>query len=166
MSPSFASPPARVAGQMVVPSISLSPHGGMASGTATGSQPSSPRYRPYTVTHPWGSSTSPTPRSPGISILSSSPSLPALASSPQAVPASSLRQRPSSLGPPSVAASPSAVSRRPSSLRISPRYLFSRRAGCEFAVQGEAINSVWKNLVCDADLSYMCFSVWVINLCV
>uniref|UniRef100_A0A8C0MPF7 Ubiquitin conjugation factor E4 n=1 Tax=Canis lupus familiaris TaxID=9615 RepID=A0A8C0MPF7_CANLF len=112
MSPSFASPPARVAGQMVVPSISLSPHGGMASGTATGSQPSSPRYRPYTVTHPWGS--------PGISILSSSPSLPALASSPQAVPASSLRQRPSSLGPPSVAASPSAVSRRPSSLRISP----------------------------------------------
>uniref|UniRef100_A0A8C0JXY6 Ubiquitin conjugation factor E4 n=1 Tax=Canis lupus dingo TaxID=286419 RepID=A0A8C0JXY6_CANLU len=111
MSPSFASPPARVAGQMVVPSISLSPHGGMASGTATGSQPSSPRYRPYTVTHPWGSSTSPTPRSPGISILSSSPSLPALASSPQAVPASSLRQRPSSLGPPSVAASPSAVSR-------------------------------------------------------
>uniref|UniRef100_A0A8C0SSR1 Ubiquitin conjugation factor E4 n=1 Tax=Canis lupus familiaris TaxID=9615 RepID=A0A8C0SSR1_CANLF len=120
MSPSFASPPARVAGQMAVPSISLGPHGGMASGTATGSQPSSPRYRPYTVTHPWGSSTSPTPRSPGISILSSSPSLPALASSPQAVPASSLRQRPSSLGPPSVAASPSAVSRRPSSLRISP----------------------------------------------
>uniref|UniRef100_A0A8I3RQX3 Ubiquitin conjugation factor E4 n=1 Tax=Canis lupus familiaris TaxID=9615 RepID=A0A8I3RQX3_CANLF len=112
MSPSFASPPARVAGQMAVPSISLGPHGGMASGTATGSQPSSPRYRPYTVTHPWGS--------PGISILSSSPSLPALASSPQAVPASSLRQRPSSLGPPSVAASPSAVSRRPSSLRISP----------------------------------------------
>ncbi|EFB18756.1 hypothetical protein PANDA_007242, partial [Ailuropoda melanoleuca] len=118
-SPSFASSPSRAAGPMAVPSISLSPHGA-APGTAAGSQPSSPRYRPYTVTHPWGSSTSPTPRSPSISILSSSPSLPALASSPQAVPASSPRPRPRSLGPPSLAASPSAVSRRPSSLRISP----------------------------------------------
>uniref|UniRef100_A0A452SX38 Ubiquitin conjugation factor E4 n=1 Tax=Ursus americanus TaxID=9643 RepID=A0A452SX38_URSAM len=121
--PSFASSPSRAAGPTAVPSISLSPHGA-ASGTAAGSQPSSPRYRPYTVTHPWGSSASPSPRSPSISILSSSPSLPALASSPQAVPASSPRPRPSSLGPPSLAASPSAVSRRPSSLRISPRYLF------------------------------------------
>ncbi|XP_032719249.1 ubiquitin conjugation factor E4 B isoform X2 [Lontra canadensis] len=119
MSPSFASSPARAAGLMAGPATSLSPHAA-APGSATGSQPSSPRYRPYTVTHPWGSSTSPIPRSPGISILSSSPSLPALASSLQAVPASSPRQRPSSLGPPSLAASPSAASRRPSALRISP----------------------------------------------
>ncbi|XP_058994378.1 ubiquitin conjugation factor E4 B isoform X2 [Mustela lutreola] len=118
-SPSFASSPARAAGLTAGPATSLSPHAA-APGSAAGSQPSSPRYRPYTVTHPWGSSTSPTPRSPGISILSSSPSLPALASSLQAVPASSPRQRPSSLGPPSLAASPSAASRRPSALRISP----------------------------------------------
>uniref|UniRef100_A0A8C7EMB8 Ubiquitin conjugation factor E4 n=1 Tax=Neovison vison TaxID=452646 RepID=A0A8C7EMB8_NEOVI len=110
-SPSFASSPARAAGPMAGPATSLSPHAA-APGSAAGSQPSSPRYRPYTVTHPWGSS--------GISILSSSPSLPALASSLQAVPASSPRQRPSSLGPPSLAASPSAASRRPSALRISP----------------------------------------------
>ncbi|XP_022370046.1 ubiquitin conjugation factor E4 B isoform X1 [Enhydra lutris kenyoni] len=119
MSPSFASSPARAASLMAGPATSLGPHAA-APGSAAGSQPSSPRYRPYTVTHPWGSSTSPIPRSPGISILSSSPSLPALASSLQAVPASSPRQRPSSLGPPSLAASPSAASRRPSALRISP----------------------------------------------
>nr|XP_014593143.1 ubiquitin conjugation factor E4 B isoform X1 [Equus caballus] len=118
MRPSFASP-SRAASHMAVPSISLSPHSA-ASGTAAGSQPSSPRYRPYTVTHPWGSSTSPTTRSSGTSILSSLPRLPALASSPQAVPASSSRQRPTSMGPPLLSASPSAVSRRPSSLRISP----------------------------------------------
>nr|KAF6508925.1 ubiquitination factor E4B [Rousettus aegyptiacus] len=111
--------PARAASQTAVPSISLSPHSA-ASGTATGSQPSSPRYRPYTVTHPGGTPTPPTPRSSGLSVLSSSPSLPALAGSPQAVPASSSRQRPGSTGPPVLSASPSAVSRRPSSLRISP----------------------------------------------
>uniref|UniRef100_H0X471 Ubiquitin conjugation factor E4 n=1 Tax=Otolemur garnettii TaxID=30611 RepID=H0X471_OTOGA len=117
MSPSLASP-TRAASQMAVPSSSLSPQSA-ASGTAAGSQPSSPRYRPYTLTHPWGSSLSPTPRSPGISILSSSPSLPAPASSPQAVPASS-RQRPTSMGLPLPPASPSAGSGRPSSLRIAP----------------------------------------------
>ncbi|KAL4831198.1 hypothetical protein H8958_008738 [Nasalis larvatus] len=110
MGPSLASP-SRAASQLAVPSTPLSPHSA-ASGTAAGSQPSSPRYRPYTVTHPWASS--------GVSILSSSPSPPALASSPQAVPSSSSRQRPSSTGPPLPPASPSAASRRPSSLRISP----------------------------------------------
>uniref|UniRef100_H2PXZ4 Ubiquitin conjugation factor E4 n=1 Tax=Pan troglodytes TaxID=9598 RepID=H2PXZ4_PANTR len=110
MGPSLASP-SRAASQLAVPSTPLSPHSA-ASGTAAGSQPSSQRYRPYTVTHPWASS--------GVSILSSSPSPPALASSPQAVPASSSRQRPSSTGPPLPPASPSATSRRPSSLRISP----------------------------------------------
>ncbi|XP_075850001.1 ubiquitin conjugation factor E4 B isoform X3 [Microcebus murinus] len=119
MSPSFASP-SRAASQTAVPSSFLSPQSA-ASGTAAASQPSSPRYRPYTLTHPWGSSPSPTPRSSGISVLSSSPSLPAPASSPRAVPASSSRQRPTSMGPPFLpTASPSAVSRRPSSLRISP----------------------------------------------
>ncbi|XP_043434437.1 ubiquitin conjugation factor E4 B isoform X3 [Prionailurus bengalensis] len=117
-SPSVASSPCRAASQPAAPSVTLSPHGA-ASGAAAGSQPSSPRYRPYTVAHPWGPSAS-APRSPGISTLSSSPGRPALASSPQAVPASSPSQRSSSLGPPLLAASPSAASRRPSSLRTSP----------------------------------------------
>uniref|UniRef100_A0A2K6SQG5 Ubiquitin conjugation factor E4 n=1 Tax=Saimiri boliviensis boliviensis TaxID=39432 RepID=A0A2K6SQG5_SAIBB len=110
MGPSFASP-SRAASQLAVPSTPLSPHSA-ASGTAAGSQPSSPRYRPYTVTHPWASS--------GVSVLSTSPSPPALTSNPQAVPTSSSRQRPSNTGPPLPPASPSATNRRPSSLRISP----------------------------------------------
>ncbi|XP_035295302.1 ubiquitin conjugation factor E4 B isoform X2 [Cricetulus griseus] len=108
--------PHSAAPQVIVPSTSLSPHSA-ASGTAAGSQPSSPRYRPYTVTHPWGSSPCPTPRS---SILANSPGFPARPSSPRAVPASSSRQRPRSRGPAFPPASPSAASRRPSSLRISP----------------------------------------------
>ncbi|XP_012975461.1 ubiquitin conjugation factor E4 B isoform X2 [Mesocricetus auratus] len=102
--------------QVIVPSTSLSPYT-VASGAVAGSQPTSPRYRPYTVTHPWGSSTCPTPRS---SILANSPGFPARPSSPRAVPASSSRQRPRSRGPAFPPASPSAASRRPSSLRISP----------------------------------------------
>uniref|UniRef100_A0A2K5Q7H3 Ubiquitin conjugation factor E4 n=1 Tax=Cebus imitator TaxID=2715852 RepID=A0A2K5Q7H3_CEBIM len=109
MGPSFASP-SRAASQLAVPSTPLS--SSAASGTAAGSQPPSPRYRPYTVTHPWASS--------GVSILSTSPSPPALTSNPQAVPTSSSRQRPSSTGPPLPPASPSATNRHPSSLRISP----------------------------------------------
>lgn len=140
----FASP-SGPASHVAVPSISLSAHGS-APGTAAGSQPPSPspRYRPYTVTHPGGTSLSPTPRSPGISILSSSPSRPALASSPQAVPASSSRQRATSAGPAVLPASPSALSRRPSSLRTSPRYLCSGRAGgvCR---AGKQVNTVWKD---------------------
>uniref|UniRef100_A0A8C0CN08 Ubiquitin conjugation factor E4 n=1 Tax=Balaenoptera musculus TaxID=9771 RepID=A0A8C0CN08_BALMU len=106
-------PPSRAASQASAPPASLSPHGA-AAGTPAGSQPSSPRYRPYTVTHPWGSS--------GSSVLSSSPGLPMPASSPQAVPASSSRQRPTGAGPPLLSSSPGvgAVSRRPSSLRSSP----------------------------------------------
>ncbi|XP_008264165.2 ubiquitin conjugation factor E4 B isoform X1 [Oryctolagus cuniculus] len=113
--------PSRAASQVATPSASasLSPHS-TASGTALGSQPSSPRYRPYTVTHPWGGAPCPTPRSPSISVPSSSPSLRALTSSPQAVPTSSSRQRPSSMGPPFPPASPSATRRRLSPLRTSP----------------------------------------------
>lgn len=133
LSPSFASP-SHLAGQTAAPSASsLSPHS-VASGAAAGSQPSSPRYRPYTVMHPWGPSPCPTPRSSGVSIPPSSPRLPALASSPQAVPASTSRPRPPSMGPAVPPASPSDASRRPSSLRISPRYFLSRRAACVFAV--------------------------------
>ncbi|XP_064137329.1 ubiquitin conjugation factor E4 B isoform X4 [Loxodonta africana] len=136
MSPSLASP-SRAVSQLAVPSISLSPHSA-ASGTSAGSQASSPRYRPYTVTHPWGSSASPATRSSGISILSSSPSLHTLASSPQAVPANSSQQRPNTTGPPLVSTSPSAVSRRPSSLRISPSMYDSPFSFLFLALSGDS----------------------------
>ncbi|XP_050009302.1 ubiquitin conjugation factor E4 B isoform X2 [Alexandromys fortis] len=115
LSPSLASP-SRAAPQVAVPPASLSPHSA-ASGTVAGSQASSPRYRPYTLMHPWGSSPSPTPRP---SIQANSPGFPARPSSPRAVPVSSSRQRPRSRGPAFPPGSPSAASRRPSSLRTSP----------------------------------------------
>ncbi|KAM5321044.1 ubiquitin conjugation factor E4 B isoform 2-T2 [Glossophaga mutica] len=118
-SPPLASP-SGAASRVAVPALSLGAHGAASSGTAAGSQPSSARYRPYTVTHPGGAAASPSPRPSGCSTLSSSPSLPALASSPRAVPASSSRPRATSTGPPLLPASPSAVRRRPSSLRTSP----------------------------------------------
>nr|XP_042128406.1 ubiquitin conjugation factor E4 B isoform X1 [Peromyscus maniculatus bairdii] len=116
------------------PSSSLSPHSA-ASGTAAGSQPSSPRYRPYTVTHPWGSSPCPTPRS---STLADPPGFLARPSSPRAVPASSSRQRPRSRGPAFPPASPSAASRRPSSLRISPSMYDSPFSFLFLALSGDS----------------------------
>ncbi|XP_012577776.1 PREDICTED: ubiquitin conjugation factor E4 B isoform X2 [Condylura cristata] len=116
-SPPLASPP-HAASQAAVPSLALGPHSG-APGAAAGSQPPSPRYRPYTVAHPWGPSASPSPRSAGLPVLSGSPSLPALTSGPQAVPARSSRTRAASTGPPLLSASPGAVGQRPSP-RVSP----------------------------------------------
>lgn len=126
MSPPLASPSRAASQATTPPASSLCPPG--AAGTPAGSQPSSPRYRPYTITHPSGSTSSPASRSSGTSILSSSPGLYTPASSPQAVPTSSSRQRPPGTGPPLLSASPggSAPSRRPSSLRNSPRYLFTK----------------------------------------
>ncbi|CAO2590057.1 Ubiquitin conjugation factor E4 B [Lemmus lemmus] len=115
LSPSLTSP-SHAAPQVAVPPASLSLHSA-ASGTVAGSQPSSPRYRPYTLMHPWGSSPCPTPRS---SIQANSPGFPARPSSPRSVPVSSSRQRPRSRGPAFPPGSPSAASRRPSSLRTSP----------------------------------------------
>uniref|UniRef100_A0A8D0T5A4 Ubiquitin conjugation factor E4 n=1 Tax=Sus scrofa TaxID=9823 RepID=A0A8D0T5A4_PIG len=112
-SPPLASP-SRAASQ-----AAPGPHGAGA-GAPAGSQSPSPRYRPYTVTHPWGSSPSPAPRASRLCLLSGSPGLPTLASSPQAVPAGSSGPRSSSAGPPLLSASPGAVSRRPASFRSSP----------------------------------------------
>ncbi|XP_035881175.1 ubiquitin conjugation factor E4 B isoform X1 [Phyllostomus discolor] len=122
MSPPLTSPSAGAASRVAVPALSPGAHGAASSssGTAAGSQPSSARYRPYTVTHPGGAAASPAPRPSGCSPRASPPSLPALASSPRAVPASSSRPRATSTGPPLLPASPSAVRRRPSSLRTSP----------------------------------------------
>lgn len=163
MSPSLA-PHSGAAGPTAVPSISLSAPG-PAPGAA-GSQPPSPslRYRPYTVTHPGGPSASPTPRPPGLSLPASSPSLPALASSPQAVPASSSRQRAASTGPAFLPASPGALSRRPSSLGTSPRYLFRRTAGGVRAAQGNRLTRL-EGLLRGTDSSYMGFLLGLLTVC-
>ncbi|XP_025067030.1 ubiquitin conjugation factor E4 B isoform X1 [Alligator sinensis] len=110
MSGSSPTLPASSVATTSVPSISVSPH--LTAASPSGVQPSSPRYRPYTVAHSAGISASPIPRCLSISIPSSSPSPPAIATSPQAIPVSSSRQRPATMGPPVFPPSPSTMSRR------------------------------------------------------
>uniref|UniRef100_A0A8C0IXP4 Ubiquitination factor E4B n=1 Tax=Chelonoidis abingdonii TaxID=106734 RepID=A0A8C0IXP4_CHEAB len=97
MTGSSVTPPASSLAITSVPSISVSPH--LTAASPSGVQPSSLRYHPYTVTHPWGFSASHIPRSLNISTPASSPSPPVMATSPQAVPVSSSRQRPTTMGP-------------------------------------------------------------------
>ncbi|XP_019367306.1 PREDICTED: ubiquitin conjugation factor E4 B isoform X2 [Gavialis gangeticus] len=118
MSGSSPTLPASSVATTSVPSISVSPH--VTAVSPSGVQPSSPRYRPYTVAHSTGTSASPIPRSLSISIPSSSPSPPAIATSPQAIPVSSSRQRPATMGPPVFPPSPSTMSRRSLLNRTSP----------------------------------------------
>ncbi|XP_019349526.1 ubiquitin conjugation factor E4 B isoform X2 [Alligator mississippiensis] len=118
MSGSSPTLPASSVATTSVPSISVSPH--LTAASPSGVQPSSPRYRPYTVAHSAGISASPIPRSLSISIPSSSPSPPAIATSPQAIPVSSSRQRPATMGPPVFPPSPSTMSRRSLLNRTSP----------------------------------------------
>lgn len=108
-SPCLASPTRPVL-QSATPSLWLGP-------AVVGSQPTSPRYRPYTLSTPWGPSSA--PRSSGVSTLSSSPSVSAPASTPQATPASWSIQRSPDGGPPVLSTSPSHGT---SFQRISPRY--------------------------------------------
>ncbi|XP_005986019.1 ubiquitin conjugation factor E4 B isoform X1 [Latimeria chalumnae] len=104
-----------------VPSSSPSPHAIVASPSA--SQSTSPRYRPYSLTHSMMFPTSPGPRSVPMNALpipSSSQSSQAMASSPQAIPASSPRQRPLAVGLPLSSSISSSYNRRPSLInRIS-----------------------------------------------
>ncbi|XP_027831455.2 ubiquitin conjugation factor E4 B isoform X2 [Ovis aries] len=138
MSPPLAAPSRAASQAAAPPASSLCPPG--PAGTPAGSQPSSPRYRPYTVTHPSGSASAPASRSSGTSILSSSPGLSAPASSPQAVPTSSSRQRPPGTGPPLLSVSPggSAPSRRPSFLRNSPSMYDSPFSFLFLALSGDS----------------------------
>ncbi|XP_037736881.1 ubiquitin conjugation factor E4 B isoform X2 [Chelonia mydas] len=118
MTGSSVTPPASSLATTSVPSISVSPH--LTAASPSGVQPSSPRYHPYTITHPWGFSASHIPRSLSISIPASSPSPPVMATSPQAVPLSSSRQRPTTVGPPLSTALPGTLSRRSSFLNRIP----------------------------------------------
>ncbi|KFP75349.1 Ubiquitin conjugation factor E4 B, partial [Acanthisitta chloris] len=91
MTGSSLTPPASSVATTPVPSITVSSH--LTATSPAWTQPSSPRYHPYTVAHPGGLSAPSIPRSLSISIPSSSPSPPALAASPPAMPASPARHR-------------------------------------------------------------------------
>lgn len=124
MTGSSLTPPAS---SVATPAVSASPQ--LPAGSPWWTQPSSPRYHPYTVAHPGASAAAATPRSLSISIPSSSPSAPAVAAGPPAMAALPSRHRPSATGPPVFAASPGALRRRPSfQSRIPPRYC--TRAEC------------------------------------
>ncbi|XP_072739851.1 ubiquitin conjugation factor E4 B isoform X2 [Ciconia boyciana] len=112
MTGSSLTPPASSVATTSVPSITVSSH--LTATSPSWMQPSSPRYRPYTVAHSGGFSASSIPRSLSISIPSSSPSPPAMAASPPAMPVITSRQRPTAMGPPLFTASPSTLRRRSS----------------------------------------------------
>ncbi|XP_062460409.1 ubiquitin conjugation factor E4 B isoform X2 [Pezoporus occidentalis] len=118
MTGSSLTPPASSVATTSVPSITVSSH--LTATSPSWMQPSSPRYRPYTVTHPGGFSASSIPRSSSISIPSSSPGPPAMAASPPAMPVTPSRQRPTTMGPPLFTASPSTLRRRSSLLNRIP----------------------------------------------
>ncbi|XP_064381646.1 ubiquitin conjugation factor E4 B isoform X3 [Dromaius novaehollandiae] len=118
MTGSSLTPPASSVATTSVPSISVSSH--LTAASPSGIQPSSPRYRPYTVAHSGGFSASSIPRSLNISIPSSSPSPPVTATSPPGMPVITSRQRPTAMGPPLFTASPSTLRRRSSLLNRIP----------------------------------------------
>ncbi|XP_029873599.1 ubiquitin conjugation factor E4 B isoform X2 [Aquila chrysaetos chrysaetos] len=118
MTGSSLTPPASSVAITSVPSITVSSH--LTATSLSGMQPSSPRYRPYTVAHSGGFSASSSPRSLNVSIPSSSPSPPAMAASPPAMPVITSRQRPTTMGPPLFTASPSTLRRRSSLLNRIP----------------------------------------------
>ncbi|KAM9256559.1 ubiquitin conjugation factor E4 B isoform 1-T1 [Cariama cristata] len=118
MTGSSLTPPASSVATTSVPSITVSSH--LTATSSSWMQPSSPRYRPYTVAHSGGFSASSIPRSLNISIPSSSPSPPAMAASPPAMPVITPRQRPTTMGPPLFTASPSTLRRRSSLLNRIP----------------------------------------------
>ncbi|XP_015737887.1 ubiquitin conjugation factor E4 B isoform X1 [Coturnix japonica] len=121
MTGSSLTPPASSVATTSVPSITVSSH--LTATSPSWTQPSSPRYRPYTVAHSGGFSASSTPRSLNISIPASS-SPPVMAASPPAMPLTAPRQRPTTMGPPLFTASPSTLRRRSSLLNRIPSSIY------------------------------------------
>ncbi|NXU73832.1 UBE4B factor, partial [Oreotrochilus melanogaster] len=113
MTGSSLTPPASSVATPSVPSLTLSSH--LSATNPSWTQPSSPRYHPYTVAHSGGFSASSIPRSLNISIPSSSPSPPAVAASPP---------RPTAMGPPLFTASPSPLRRRSALLNRIPSSIY------------------------------------------
>ncbi|XP_065594105.1 ubiquitin conjugation factor E4 B isoform X1 [Cyrtonyx montezumae] len=121
MTGSSLTPPASSVATTSVPSITVSSH--LTAASPSWTQPSSPRYRPYTVAHSGGFSASSIPRSLSISIPASS-SPPVMAASPPAMPLTAPRQRPMTMGPPLFTASPSTLRRRSSLLNRIPSSIY------------------------------------------
>ncbi|XP_042739049.1 ubiquitin conjugation factor E4 B isoform X1 [Lagopus leucura] len=121
MTGSSLTPPASSVATTSVPSITVSSH--LTTTSPSWTQPSSARYRPYTVAHSGGFSASSTPRSLNISIPASS-SPPVMAASPPAVLLTAPRQRPTTMGPPLFTASPSTLRRRSSLLNRIPSSIY------------------------------------------
>nr|XP_056721613.1 ubiquitin conjugation factor E4 B [Euleptes europaea] len=105
-----------------VPSLSVSPHVPQAG--PLGVLPSSSRYRPYTVAHPWAFPAPPASPSVAVSIFSHSPTPPVMSTSPPAARAASSRIRPITMALPLFTASPGPLSRRPSLLSRTPSSLY------------------------------------------
>ncbi|KFP73226.1 Ubiquitin conjugation factor E4 B, partial [Apaloderma vittatum] len=132
MTGSSLTPPASSVATTSVPCITVSSH--LTATSPSWTQPSSPRYRPYTVAHSGGFSASSIPRSLNISIPSSSPSPPAVAASPPATPVITSRQRPTTMGPPLFTASPSPLRRRSSLLNRIPSSMYDNPFSFPLAV--------------------------------
>ncbi|XP_066493605.1 ubiquitin conjugation factor E4 B [Tiliqua scincoides] len=123
---SFLSSSASPVAPMPVHSLSASPH--ITAAGPLGVQPPSPRYRPYTVAHPWTVPAPPASPSASASILSRSPTPPVVSASPPATRAGSSRLRPIAMALPLFTASPvrhaSFPSRTPYSMYDNPFSLF------------------------------------------
>lgn len=144
MTGSSLTPPASSVATPAVAPISVSSQ--LAAASPSWTQPCSPRYRPYTVAHSGGSAAAAAPRSLSISIPSSSPSPPAMAAGPAAMPVITSRHRPTAMGPPLFTASPGALRRRPSlQSRIPPRYCTRAECVCCVLCRVWHQPAGWKN---------------------
>ncbi|XP_015284165.1 PREDICTED: ubiquitin conjugation factor E4 B-like, partial [Gekko japonicus] len=102
---SFLASSASLAAPTTAPSLSASPHVPQAG--PLGAPPSSPRYRPYTVAHPWAFPAPLASPSVAASVFSRSPTPPVTSTSPPAArAASSSRIRPITMALPLFTASP------------------------------------------------------------
>ncbi|XP_015263152.1 PREDICTED: ubiquitin conjugation factor E4 B, partial [Gekko japonicus] len=120
---SFLASSASLAAPTTAPSLSASPHVPQAG--PLGAPPSSPRYRPYTVAHPWAFPAPLASPSVAASVFSRSPTPPVTSTSPPAArAASSSRIRPITMALPLFTASPGPLSRRPSLLSRTPSSLY------------------------------------------
>ncbi|NWV00191.1 UBE4B factor, partial [Upupa epops] len=155
MTGSSLTPPASSVATTSVPSITVSSH--LTATSPSWIQPSSPRYRPYTITHSGGFSAASIPRSLSISIPSSSPSPPAVAASPPAMPIITSRQRPTTMGPPLFTASPSTLRRRSSLLNRIPSSIYDNPFSLLLAVSDVSEDSSDEDNEDDDDFSCVQF---------
>ncbi|NXN96454.1 UBE4B factor, partial [Rhinopomastus cyanomelas] len=155
MTGSSLTPPASSVATTSVPSITVSSH--LTATSPSWNQPSSQRYRPYTVAHSGGFSASSIPRSLSISIPSSSPSPPAVPASPPAMPVITSRQRPTTVGPPLFTASPGTLRRRSPLLHRIPSSMYDNPFSLLLAVSDVSEDSSDEENEDDDDFSCVQF---------